>query len=59
MNYRVVYGETMPAWERTFPSRREAETFANRCRERGDIVFSVARTVPGEPPKSLMGSLST
>ena len=28
MSYRVVYGETMPAWERTFPTKREAKAFA-------------------------------
>lgn len=27
MSYRVVYGETRPAWEKIFPTMREAKAF--------------------------------
>lgn len=40
MSYRIVYGETMPAWERMFPTR-------------GDVVFSIKKIVPGERPQSM------
>lgn len=39
--YRVVYGETMPAWSRILPSLTEAERFAAKHRSFGDIVFSI------------------
>jgi hypothetical protein len=57
MAYRVVYGETMPAWEQVFPSMREARAFAKRCKDRGDEVFSVGQVVPGEPPRSLADAI--
>lgn len=58
MNYRVVYGETMPAWERIFPTRREAVAFVAKCLDMGDLVFSVAKVVEGEPPRSLMAAIA-
>jgi hypothetical protein len=57
MSYRVVYGETMPAWEQTFPTRREAKAFAKKHEGFGDIVFSIAKVVPGEPPQSLTAAI--
>lgn len=51
--WRVVYGETRPAWEQIFPTKREAEAFAKKHRSFGDVIFSIAKTVPGEPPQSL------
>jgi hypothetical protein len=59
MSYRVVYGETMPSWEQTFPTKRKAQAFAKRCERRCDEVFSVAKIVPGEPPQSLIKALNT
>ncbi len=53
MSYRVVYGETMPAWERIFPTLQEARAFAEEHKTFGDIIFSVQKTVPGEKPKSM------
>ena len=50
---RVVYGETMPAWERIFPTMSEAKAFAKEHEGFGDIIFSIARVVPGEHPKSM------
>lgn len=41
--YRVVYGETMPAWEKTFATKREAEAFAKKHESFGDIIFNVAK----------------
>lgn len=55
--WRVVYGESRPAWEKIFPTKREAEAFATEHRGFGDIVFSISRVVPGEPPKSMMAAL--
>jgi hypothetical protein len=57
MAYRVVYGEKMPAWERIFPTLREAKAFAKAQRRLGDLVFSIAKVIPGEGPKSLMGAI--
>lgn len=42
-NWTVTYGETLPIWSQTFPTKREADVFAARCLRRGDIVFSVKR----------------
>lgn len=53
MKYRVVYGETMPAWEKIFPTLREARIFAKEHKAMGDIVFSVKKVVPGEKPQSM------
>lgn len=57
MSYRVVYGETIPAWEQTFPSMREAKAFVKEHESFGDIIFSISRVVPGEPPKSLAAAI--
>ena len=56
--WRVVYGETMPAWEQTFPTRREADAFANKHLGFGDIIFSVKKVVPGEPPQSMTAAIA-
>jgi hypothetical protein len=53
MSYRVVYGETMPAWERIFPTMRAAKAFAKEHEGFGDIVFSVKKVVPDEAPQCL------
>ena len=58
MSYRVVYGETRPAWEQIFPTRRAADAFARKHRSFGDVIFSVAKVVPGEPPQSLMAAFA-
>ena len=57
MNYRVVYGETMPAWEKIFPNRREAREFAKEHKSMGDKIFSIAKVVPGEKPQSLTAAI--
>lgn len=59
MSYRVVYGETMPAWERVFPTLREAQAFAKKHESFGDVIFSIAKVRAGEPPQSLMGGIET
>lgn len=53
MKYRVVYGETMPAWEKIFPTLREARAFAREHKTLGDIIFSVKKVVAGEKPQSM------
>lgn len=55
--YRVVYGESRPAWEQKFPTMREARAFAKRQKQLGDIVFSVKKVVPGEPPQSMAAAI--
>lgn len=55
--YRVVYGETRPAWEKIFPTMQEAEAFALEHQGFGDIIFSIARVVPGEPPRSITAAI--
>lgn len=57
MTWRVVYGETLPAWEKTFPTRAKARAFAKEQRAVGDIVFSIKKTVAGEPPRSIMAAI--
>ena len=57
MSYRVVYGETRPAWEQTFPTKREATAFANEHKKLGDVIFSIKKVVPGEPPQSIMAAV--
>ena len=57
--WRVVYGETIPAWERKFPTKREAPEFANAQKKVGDVIFSVAKVVPEEGPRSLMAALNS
>ena len=55
--WRVVYGETMPAWERIFPTKREAEKFAREHESFGDVIFDISPVVPGEAPKSLAAAI--
>jgi hypothetical protein len=57
MSYRVVYGESRPAWEKIFPTMKEARTFAKEHESFGDVIFSIKKVVPGEGPQSLMGAI--
>lgn len=57
MSWRVVYGETMPAWEKILPTKRKANAFAKKQESVGDIVFSVAKVAPGELARSLMAAV--
>jgi hypothetical protein len=57
MKWRVVYGETRPAWEKSFATRREAREFAAEHRTFGDVIFSIRRIVPGEGPQSIAAAL--
>ena len=43
MAYRVVYGETIPVWEREFPTLREAKAFAKKHKSFGGVIFSIER----------------
>ena len=54
MSFRVVYGETMPAWEKIFDTKRAANAFAKEHRSLGDMIFSIRKVVPGEKPRSLV-----
>lgn len=53
MSYRVVYGETMPAWEKTFATMREAKAFAKKHESFGDVIFSIGECRAGDPPASM------
>jgi len=57
MSYRVVYGETIPAWEKIFPTLREAKAFAKEHEGFGDIIFSINKVVPGQGPQSLVAAI--
>lgn len=57
MSYRVVYGETVPAWEQVFPTLREAKAFAKEHRSFGDVIFSVRKVIPGERPQSMEAAI--
>lgn len=55
--WRVVYGESRPAWEKIFATKREADAFAEKHKSFGDVIFSIKRVVPGEPPQSIMAAI--
>jgi hypothetical protein len=57
MSYRVVYGETIPAWEKIFDTKRDAFAFAKEHESFGDIVFSIRKVVEGEKPQSLAAAI--
>ena len=56
MSYRVVFGETMPSWEREFRTKREVAAFVKKHKSFGDIIFSVAKI--GSKDDTLRGFLS-
>ena len=56
--YRVVYGESRPAWERIFPTMREAKAFAKEHETFGDVIFSIKPVAPGEPPQSMTAAIA-
>ena len=55
--WRVVYGETMPAWEKRFSSRHAAKAFAKEHESFGDVIFDISKVVAGEPPKSIAAAI--
>ena len=59
MSYRVVYGETSPAWEKILPTKSEAIAFAKKHEEMGDKIFSVHKVDPvkNPGPHSLMSAI--
>lgn len=57
MSYRVVYGESRPAWEQIFPTKAEADKFAKKHRSFGDVIFSIKEVVPGAPPQSMTAAI--
>ena len=57
MSYRVVYGETIPAWEKIFPTKREAKAFAKKHESFGDIIFSIGPVFAGQEPQSLTAAI--
>jgi len=58
MTYRVVYGETMPAWGKVFSTMEEAQAFAKKHRRCGDIIFSIRKVDYNETwPHSLTAAL--
>lgn len=56
--FRVVYGETMPAWEKVFRTMKEAKAFAKEHESFGDVIFSITQVVPGERPRSLAAAIA-
>ncbi len=58
MSYRVVYGETRPAWEQIFPTMREAKAFAKKHESFGDVIYSIKKVVHGEPPQSMTAAIA-
>lgn len=57
MSYRVIYGETMPAWEKEFPTLRKAKAFAKEHESFGDIIFSIAKVRADDEPQSLAAAI--
>jgi hypothetical protein len=55
--YRVVYGETLPAWEQILPTMKEAMAFAKEHKSFGDRIFSIKKVVQGQPPQSVMAAI--
>ena len=58
MSYRVIYGETMPAWERIFPTMREAKAFAKEHESFGDVIFSIKKVSPSDRPESMTAMIA-
>lgn len=57
MTYRVVYGETRPAWEQILPSMRAVKAFVKKHKSFGDVIFSVHKVAPGQMPQSLAAAI--
>lgn len=57
MSYRVVYGETMPAWEKVVPTKRAANALVKKHKGFGDIIFNVAKV--GTPADTMRGFLTS
>lgn len=57
-SYRVVYGESSPAWEQIFPTMKAAKTFAKEHESFGDVIFSIKKVVPGEAPQSMTAAIN-
>jgi hypothetical protein len=55
--WRVVYGETMPAWEQTFSTKRQADAFVKKHKSFGDMIFNVAKI--GSPQDTVRGFLQS
>lgn len=56
-SYRVVYGESRPAWEQIFPTMKAARAFAKEHQSFGDVIFSVKRVIHGEAPQSMAAAI--
>lgn len=52
----VVYGETMPAWEKEFDTLKEACKFAQYHHRLGDQIYLIGPVVPGQV-KSIMAAV--
>ena len=55
--WRVVYGESLPAWEKLFPTRKAAREFALAQLDMGDIVFRISKVIPGDGHQSITAVL--
>ncbi|MGD0395134.1 MAG: hypothetical protein ABSC41_21130 [Acidimicrobiales bacterium] len=47
----------MPAWEKIVPTTRAADRFKRQREHVGDVVFSIARVIEGEPPQSILAAI--
>lgn len=50
MTYKIVYGETRPAWSQEFATKRELLKFVNRCVSVGDLIFGIEQIRKGDAP---------
>lgn len=51
MKYRIVYGETMPAWSREITTMKELQKFVARCMSVGDLIFGIEELREGYQPR--------
>lgn len=58
MSYVVVYGETMPAWEQRFSTKRATEAFIKKHESFGDVIFSVEKiNVNDKRPRGIIAKI--
>lgn len=39
--YRIVYGETIPAWTKHCATMKEVHQWVSRCMALGDVIFTI------------------
>lgn len=51
MKYRVIYGETMPAWTKELSTEAAVLAWVKRCLDLGDLIFGIEALEEGDTPQ--------